>query len=258
MEDHKRLLLPAITAIALHGFLISFPLPKHVPMKPILMGDPIRVEINTFSSTASLPEKNQTDKPAKTTSTVTSQEKIVPKKVSVQPIDPARHRQKISIKAHLPKKSAVAGNTMKANAPQQKQVEKQMTALTGPSPMPAVTPGKKSNSAMQKNLPQAETSAVPILQKAIPVYRQNQQPHYPAVAKRRGYEGEILLNVLVNREGKVAEIKIQQSSSHQSLDTAALEAVRNWLFAPATEGGRAVSMWITIPIEFRLQANNKS
>ena len=250
MGDHKRLLLPAIAAIVLHGFLISFQLPKHVPSKPILMGNPIRVEINTFSSKAPLLEKNQADKPAEIIPPVTSQEKIVPKKVSAQPIALARQRQKIPIKADLPKKSAVA--------PQQRQVENQMTAMAGASPVLAVTPGENSKSAMKKDLPQAATAAAPILQKAIPVYRQNKQPRYPAIAKRRGYEGEILLNVLVNREGKVAQINIQRSSSHQSLDTAASEAVKNWLFVPATEGGRAVSMWVTIPIEFRLQTNNKS
>ena len=78
------------------------------------------------------------------------------------------------------------------------------------------------------------------------------------MAKRRGYEGEILLNVLVNSKGMVSEIKIKHSSGHLSLDTAALETVKNWLFTPATEGGRPVAMWVNVPIEFRLKSNGKS
>ncbi len=249
MEDHKRLLLPAITAIVLHGFLISLQLPKHKPVKPTLIDNPIRIEINAFSSKAPVQQKNQADKPAQTIPAVAPQEKIGQKKVSAQPINLQRQRQKIPVKPDLTKKSVVTQ--------QPRPIEKQVTTMAGSSPVPAVAPGKKNNGAMKKDRPQGATSAIPVLQKAIPMYRQNKQPLYPAMAKRRGYEGEILLNVLVNPEGKVALIKIQRSSNHQSLDTAALEAVKNWLFVPATDGGRPFSMWVTVPIEFRLQTNGK-
>jgi len=85
------------------------------------------------------------------------------------------------------------------------------------------------------------------------MYRQNKQPAYPLMAKRRGYEGVTLLNVLVDASGMVSEIKIKTSSGHFSLDSAALETVKNWLFTPATEDGRPVAMWVDVPIEFQLK-----
>jgi len=85
------------------------------------------------------------------------------------------------------------------------------------------------------------------------MYRENKHPPYPVMARRRGYEGKILLDVLVNSRGLVSDIKIKHSSGHQSLDTAAVETVKNWLFTPASEGGRPVSMWIDVPIEFELK-----
>ena len=111
---------------------------------------------------------------------------------------------------------------------------------------------QQKNSA--ETIPEKVNYKAVVLQKtAIPMYRKNKQPPYPLMARRRGYEGKILLNVFVNSRGVVSEIKIKQSSGHPSLDTAALETVQNWLFTPASEGGRPVAMWVDVPIEFKLK-----
>ena len=38
---------------------------------------------------------------------------------------------------------------------------------------------------------------------ATPLYRQNPVPEYPLIARKRGYQGTVVLEVLVTREGKV-------------------------------------------------------
>ena len=88
---------------------------------------------------------------------------------------------------------------------------------------------------------------------AIPLYKRNPAPKYPRRAKRKGYEGKVILDVLVNREGKVESLAIYQSSGHRILDKAAQKAVTTWLFSPATRGEEKVSMWIKVPIRFDLQ-----
>jgi len=88
---------------------------------------------------------------------------------------------------------------------------------------------------------------------ATPDYKQNNPPTYPLLAKRRRYEGTVMLDVLVSRSGMVDSIKLAQSSGHQILDRAAIKAVGNWSFHPGKKGGEAQEMWVTIPIRFQLQ-----
>jgi protein TonB len=87
---------------------------------------------------------------------------------------------------------------------------------------------------------------------ATPDYKQNNPPTYPSLAKRRRYEGTVLLDVLVSRSGMVDSIKLAQSSGHQVLDRTAIKAVREWSFHPGKKGDEPREMWVTIPIRFQL------
>lgn len=87
---------------------------------------------------------------------------------------------------------------------------------------------------------------------AYPNYRLNPKPHYPQVAKRRGYEGTVLLKVLVSRTGRAAVVEVASSSGYGVLDEAALLAVKQWLFVPARVGGEPTDSWVVVPITFRL------
>ncbi len=80
----------------------------------------------------------------------------------------------------------------------------------------------------------------------------NQKPKYPRVARQRGYEGTVELAVYVLANGKVGDVELVESSGSSSLDRAAIRAVERWRFAPATRNGRAVDIWIEVPIEFHL------
>ena len=62
----------------------------------------------------------------------------------------------------------------------------------------------------------------------------------------------MLLVVEINREGRVASIRISESSGVESLDRAALETVRDWRFQPATQRGIAVDYTVDIPIRFSI------
>ena len=88
---------------------------------------------------------------------------------------------------------------------------------------------------------------------ARPSYGFTPRPGYPAVAIRRGYEGSVLLNVRVLPNGEPEEVTIFKSSGHKVLDKAALKAVKRWKFVPAQRGFKAVSSWVKVPIEFRLE-----
>lgn len=88
---------------------------------------------------------------------------------------------------------------------------------------------------------------------ALPVYRRNTPPQYPLIARRRGYQGRVLLEVLVRRDGRAGSIRLARSSGYEVLDRAAIKGVRNWLFHPAKRGDELVEMWVEIPIRFQLK-----
>jgi len=75
---------------------------------------------------------------------------------------------------------------------------------------------------------------------------------YPAKARRLGLEGRITLRILVSANGRVAEVEVAESSGHEILDRAAIDAVWTWRFDPALKNGRPVQQWYERTIRFHL------
>ena len=83
-------------------------------------------------------------------------------------------------------------------------------------------------------------------------YLSNPVPPYPPTAKRLKIQGEVIVRVLVNPDGKPESILLQKSSGATILDDAALSTVKRWSFVPARRGLKPISAWVDIPIRFRL------
>ena len=88
---------------------------------------------------------------------------------------------------------------------------------------------------------------------ALPDYRKNRPPAYPLLARRRGYQGTALLEVLVAQDGTVASVRLVRSSGAEILDKAAKKGVEKWVFYPGKKGDDAVEMWVKVPIRFQLK-----
>jgi protein TonB len=84
-------------------------------------------------------------------------------------------------------------------------------------------------------------------------YLDNPAPPYPALARRMGEQGKVILRVLVGAAGNAEKIELRTSSGSDRLDAAALDTVRRWRFVPAKQGSEAVSAWVLVPISFSLQ-----
>jgi TonB family protein len=91
------------------------------------------------------------------------------------------------------------------------------------------------------------------VREAIPVYRSNPPPEYPAVARRRGYEGTAVVEVLVSKEGRVQDFRLFRSSGYAVLDRAATAAIKHWLFESARAGDEKIEMWVKVPVRFQLK-----
>lgn len=87
----------------------------------------------------------------------------------------------------------------------------------------------------------------------LPVSATQVMPVYPQFAIQAQVEGKVLVLVLVGRDGRVREAKVDENRHVLLLDAAALEAARQWVFSPATVGGHPVAVWTAIPFHFKLQ-----
>lgn len=72
------------------------------------------------------------------------------------------------------------------------------------------------------------------------------------IARRNGYEGFVVLKVLVLQNGKVGKTELEKSSGYDMLDNTALEAVKKWIFFPGMKDGVPISSWVKVPIKFQL------
>jgi protein TonB len=78
-------------------------------------------------------------------------------------------------------------------------------------------------------------------------------PAYPALSRRAGQQGAVMVRVLVDIAGRPSQVSLHTSSGHAPLDESALSAVRASQFRPYTEGGIAQAVWVLVPIRFVLQ-----
>ncbi|MGE0268916.1 MAG: energy transducer TonB [Candidatus Omnitrophota bacterium] len=85
-----------------------------------------------------------------------------------------------------------------------------------------------------------------------PLTHFNQPPAYPRTARRKGWEGRVVLDVLVSQDGDVLSIDILQSSGYGMLDKEAVKAIREWRFEPARLFGNRIEKRVEIPVVFRL------
>jgi protein TonB len=88
---------------------------------------------------------------------------------------------------------------------------------------------------------------------ATPRYNHNPPPAYPTIARKRGYEGTVLLDVFVKTDGRVGKLRIAASSNYITLDRSAMKAVQRWQFEPGRKADEVVAMWVRVPVAFRLQ-----
>jgi protein TonB len=75
---------------------------------------------------------------------------------------------------------------------------------------------------------------------------------YTDDARRAGVEGEVVLEIVVRRDGTVGDVRILQRLN-SGLDQRAIQAVRQWRFAPARMKGSPVDVIVEVGVEFKLR-----
>jgi protein TonB len=92
------------------------------------------------------------------------------------------------------------------------------------------------------------SKAVKVIKKVAPVY--------PAEAKKKKIQGEIVLDVTVDEQGKVIATKIIKSVD-PSLGEAAINAIKQWEYAPLIVDGKPKAFIVSVTINFALEKDKE-
>ena len=79
------------------------------------------------------------------------------------------------------------------------------------------------------------------------------RPVYPEIAQEAGIEGTVVVQVFIDKKGRVQDTVILKGIPNTGLDEAAISAIRKTRFRPAKQRERPVGVWISIPVNFRLK-----
>ncbi|HEY0592320.1 MAG TPA: energy transducer TonB [Thermoanaerobaculia bacterium] len=86
---------------------------------------------------------------------------------------------------------------------------------------------------------------------SIPVVTTRVDPRYPEAARAARLQGVVTIECVIGNDGRVRDPRVVRSA-HPILDPAAIDAVKNWRFQPATLNGTAVDVWFYLTVRFTL------
>ena len=85
-----------------------------------------------------------------------------------------------------------------------------------------------------------------------PVLIRKVDPVYPKLAREAELEGTVHVNVWVDKQGKVRDVKILKSTS-EIFNQPVIDAVKQWQFSPAMMKNGPVAVWVAVPFRFSLE-----
>jgi len=84
-----------------------------------------------------------------------------------------------------------------------------------------------------------------------PVEISRVKPAYPEAARKARMQGVVILEAIITKEGSVADVRVLRGIN-PLLDNAAMRAVQQWKYKPATFNGRPVPVYLTVTVTFTL------
>lgn len=119
--------------------------------------------------------------------------------------------------------------------------------FTAPPPPPPEPP--RPSSPSQQDIDAARNLYGSLLGREIAKYKQ-----YPEIARRRSWQGEVVVDIQLDKNGNLQSSTIQKSSNHEALDKQALEMVKKAAPFPAPpEALRGSAFNILVPVSFHLE-----
>lgn len=121
---------------------------------------------------------------------------------------------------------------------------------------PAATAATQSNATGSSNAPAAPPAPPAPPKIELPSsdadYLNNAKPAYPAISKRLGEQGRVVVRVFIDADGQPSQASVKQSSGFDRLDQASVETALKWRYAPGKRAGVAQGMWFDVPLNWQL------
>ncbi len=183
-------------------------------------------------------------------------ELIVPAEVLVEFMEPPA--PKVAPPTPAPPKPAPVKQAVAPTPVPVRSVAPQPLAIADPTPSPNAPVGVTEVPAVvaPQAAPVAAAPPAPArmeLPSSDADYLQNPKPAYPALSKRLGEQGKVVVRVLIGVDGAAQKAEIKQSSGFDRLDQAALGTVLRWRYVPGKRAGVPETMWFNVPINFVLE-----
>ena len=86
---------------------------------------------------------------------------------------------------------------------------------------------------------------------ARPVKIFSPKPQYTELARRAGLEGMVILQAVIDRQGRIGEVEVLRGLP-LGLSESAVAAVERWRFEPATLKGKPVRVYLSLTVKFTL------
>lgn len=135
-----------------------------------------------------------------------------------------------------------------AGPSQSSQPQKQKQEVSKPAP--------ESSEPEKEELPEPPSQPVDIREEPVnvpkPVLIHRVNPEYPDVARKSRVQGIVILEAVITKEGTVENVKVLRGV-HPLLDQAAVNAVKQWRYKPATLNGKPVRVHSTVTVNFKLK-----
>lgn len=169
--------------------------------------------------------------------------KVVPPAPQVEPVQRPQPRRPEPRKAEPVVRKPVATPEPAPALQAPANVEMQVSPPVAAPAAPAAPPAPAREPAPPKvELPSSQAS-----------YLQNPLPAYPAMSKRLGEQGKVMVRVLIGADGTPQRAQLKTSSGYDRLDRAALEYVMQCRYVPGKVGGVPQAMWHDAPVNFILE-----
>ncbi len=246
LRVHPGRQMPLVAAIALHGALLLALLHGLKP-QTVELTTPREVVVSLVSQRAEASAarltprvERKTEPVARPTPAVSPAPLATPQPLPAPVPVPAPVQRTVVAETPAP----ATAQTTHAPAP--------APAVAAAAPAAVIEPKAAPAPAHPPAAPQAAAERAPITVSGVE-YLHPPKPDYPLSAKRAGEQGKVVLRVLVDEKGQPERADIRESAGYPKLDEAARQAVLRASFKPHLEDGRAVPVYVLVPISFNLR-----
>jgi protein TonB len=121
-----------------------------------------------------------------------------------------------------------------------------------PPPIPAVAAAPPASA---RAVPVAAAAAAPsALVAAEKLPGHCPPPRYPRAARRRGWEGVVIVDVRIDPDGAPTAVSLRQSAGYRVLDEEVIATLKRWRFSPGRRGAQPVVSTRTLRFVFQIRS----